>query len=70
MVLARVAEYLFPSDTISHYAPSVTAAEEPVNQATIVRQESIMEEDDLDALRPPYIHVSPDHDTAMATRVD
>jgi hypothetical protein len=70
MVLARVAEYLFPSDTISHYAPSATAAEEPVNQATIVRQESIMEEDDLDALRPPYLHVSPDHDTAMATRVD
>jgi hypothetical protein len=29
-----------------------------------------MEEDDLDAVRPAYIHVSPDDKAAMATRVD
>jgi hypothetical protein len=70
MVLARVAEYLFPSDTISHYAPTETAAQDRLNQATIVHPESIMEEDDLDAVRPPYIHVSLDDDTPTAIRVD
>jgi hypothetical protein len=70
MVLARVAEYLFPSDNISHYAPTDTAAQGLVNKATIVRQEPTMEEDDLDAVRPAYIHVSPDDKAAMATRVD
>jgi hypothetical protein len=70
MVLARVAEYLFPGDNISHNVPTDTAAQELVNKATIVRQELAMEEDDLDAVRPAYIHVSPDDKRAMATRVD
>lgn len=70
MVLARVAEYLFPSNTISHYAPTETAAQGRLNQSTIVHQDSHMDEDDLDAARPPYIHVSLDDDTPTTIRVD
>ncbi|KAH0165121.1 hypothetical protein KCU86_g18401, partial [Aureobasidium melanogenum] len=51
MVLARVAEYLSPSDTISHHAPTETAAQRD-HKGKIVQQESAMEEED----RPPYVH--------------
>lgn len=64
MVLARVAEYLFPSDTISHHASTKTAAQRD-HQAKRVQQEATMEEED----RPPYIHVSLDDDTAMGPRL-
>ena len=70
MVLARVAEYLFPSYTISHNAPTETAVQERLNQPTIVHQDPAMEEDDLDAARPPYIHVSLDDGTPTTIRVD
>ena len=70
MVLARVAEYLFPSDTISHHASTETAARDLVNQPTIVQKDSTMEEEDLDAFRPPYIHVSLDDKTTTAIRID
>ncbi|KAI5272050.1 hypothetical protein E4T47_04629 [Aureobasidium subglaciale] len=56
MVLARVAEYLFPSDTISHYAPTEAARQQRQHQAKVVQQEPIMDEEDIDAARPPYIH--------------
>jgi hypothetical protein len=70
MVLARVAEYLFPSDTISHHAPTETAAQKRIIHPTAVHQDSAMEEDDLDAVRPPYIHVSLVDGTPRAIRVD
>jgi len=58
MVLARVAEYLFPSDTISHYDPTAAATQQRNQQAERLLQQSVMDEEDLDAVRPPYIHVS------------
>lgn len=64
MVLARVAEYLFPSDTISHHASTETATQLD-HQAERVQQESMMEEED----RPPYIHVGLHDDTAMGPRL-
>lgn len=64
MVLARVAEYLSPSDTISHHASTETAAQRD-HRGKIVQQDSAMEEE----ARPPYIHVSLDHDTAAGPRL-
>lgn len=64
MVLARVAEYLFPPDTISHHASTETATQRD-HQAKGMQQGSMMEEED----RPPYIHVGLHDETATGPRL-
>jgi hypothetical protein len=60
MVLARVAEYLFPSDTIPHHEPTAAQRyiETTARKVQEQEQELAMAEGELDAARPPYIHVS------------
>lgn len=61
MVLARVAEYFFPpetSQTSAHFLHD-EPVESVLRKDQARRQEAVMDvEDDLEAARPPYIHVS------------
>lgn len=65
MVLARVAEYLFPSDTISHHASTDTAAQRDYQDKRVQQVLNMEEEED----RPPYVHVSLDDDSAAGPRL-